>query len=348
MSDIEKRKLTSIAPLFGCSCKLPETELETLLEDINISYSPEILCPGDDAAVIKINDDLAIIKTTDFFTPIVDDPYIQGKIAACNATNDVYAMGATEIVGVLALLGIPRELPLENARMMLKGFQDFCNSIGTSIVGGHTIINPWPFIGGAVTAISSPDKIVYHSGAQPGDVLLLTKPLGIQPAMASTRLSSEYSSIIQSTLDSDIVANAVNLAIECMTTSNLNAAKAINEVGANALTDVTGFGLYGHGLNIARKSNVSLNIDLIPIISGTLELSALFEHGLEEGKSAETAGGLLMSVSEENLDEIIHSLNKYNVPAYEIGTVKEKGNEHVVIDNPEILEISSLSVKFES
>ncbi len=348
MNDIEKKRLTNIAPLFGCSCKLPETELETLLDDINVRYSPEILGPGDDAAVIKINDDLAIIKTTDFFTPIVDDPYIQGKIAACNATNDIYAMGATDIVGVLALLGIPRELPIDNARMMLKGFQDFCNSIGTSIVGGHTIINPWPFIGGAVTAISPPNKIVYNSGAQAGDVLLLTKPLGIQPAMASTRLSSEYPSNILSELDSCILTNAVDLAIECMTTSNLNAAKAINEVGANALTDVTGFGLYGHGLNIAKKSNVSLNINLIPIISGTLELSALFEHGLEEGISAETAGGLLISVSKENLDEMIHALNKYNVPAYEIGNVKEKGNRHVVIDNPEILEISSLSVKFQN
>jgi selenide,water dikinase len=336
--------LTQMVNLCGCSCKLPEIELESLLCSAGISIPANILGPGDDAAVIKINDNVALVLTVDFFTPIVDNPYTQGKIAACNCTNDIFAMGITNVTGVLAILGIPRQLNMEASRDMLRGFQDFCYDINTTIVGGHTIVNPWPIIGGSVTAVADPKEIIYNSGARPGDTLILTKPLGIQPAMAAARISDEFKEILDSTVSPDIVADSVSLAVEIMTTSNLKAAEAVKEIGVNALTDVTGFGLYGHARNIAEKSHVTIDINTIPVIRGTTQLSNLFGYGLEIGKSPETAGGLLISVSSDKKDDLIQALSQRNVPSYEIGTVRKDVGYKIAIKDPEIIEISSLKV----
>lgn len=334
--------LTQMANLCGCSCKLSEIELEYLLCSAGISIPANTLGPGDDAAVIKINDNIALILTVDFFTPIVDDPYTQGKIAACNCTNDIFAMGITNITGVLAILGLPRQLSMETSRNMLRGFQDFCHDLNTTVVGDHTIVNPWPIIGGSVTAVADPKKIIYNSGARPGDILILTKPLGIQPAMAATRISDEFKEILDSTVSPAIVANSVDLAVKIMTTSNLKAAEAIQEIGVNALTDVTGFGLYGHAGNIAEKSHVTIDIHTIPVIKGTTQLSNLFGYGLEIGKSPETAGDLLISVSLDKKDDLIQALSQRNVPSYEVGTVRKDIGYKIAIKDPEVIEVSSL------
>lgn len=342
MSRGKGKKLTEMVHLHGCSCKLPEIELESLLMAAKISPPKDITGPGDDAAVIKVNSNLSLIMTVDFFTPIVDDPYIQGKIAACNSTNDIFAMGATNIMGVLVIIGLPRELSIEAAQEMLRGFQDFCLEVNTTTVGGHTIVNPWPFIGGAVTGIAHPKEIVHNTGAKPSDILILTKPLGIQPAMAATRVSNDFRDTITSTVSQKVIDSAVDLAIEVMTTPNLKAAEAVKEIGVNALTDVTGFGLRGHAGNIADRSHVTMNIHTIPVIRGTPELAKIFGYGLESGESPETAGGLLISVSPTKKDDLIQALSKRNVSAYEIGTV-EGGNGHkTIIKDPKIIEISSL------
>jgi selenide,water dikinase len=130
---------------------------------------------------------LALVKTIDIFTPLVDDGYLQGQITACNVTNDIYAMGVTDITGVLVFEAFPSDMPHKIAVDLLKGFHDFCQQLKAPIVGGHTIINPWPLLGGCAIGISHPAKIVYSSTAQPGDSLILTKPLGIQPAMGLYR-----------------------------------------------------------------------------------------------------------------------------------------------------------------
>ncbi len=297
---------------------------------------------GDDAAVIK-KGNLVIAKTVDVFTPIVDDPYIQGKIAACNSTNDIYAMGLREIIGVLAIVGIPEKLSLSVAKEMLRGFQDFCREIGTSIVGGHTILNPWPLIGGSVTGVGKEEEVLTKAGAKVGDVLILTKPLGTQSAMALSRVPKEFLELIN--ISEEEKEEIINKAIKLMTTSNKYSLEALRraeeKVGdkiANALTDVTGFGLLGHSNEIAKQSKVNIKIDTLPCIKKTPELSKMFGHALLEGYGAETAGGLLIVAKKEYKDELIDELKKVGY-AFEVGEVVGRGNKATLSKDPKIIEV---------
>ena len=285
--------------------------------------------PGDDGAVV-LRGDMAIVKTVDVFTPIVDDPYIQGKIAACNSTSDIYAMGVLDITGVLVIMGIPENLPLEISREMLKGFQDFCREEGTSVIGGHTILNPWPLIGGAVIGVGRKEEIVTKGGAREGDRIVLTKPLGTQTAMALSRVEPEYLSLIE--MEEREREWIVNKAIELMTLSNRRGLLALRElereVGkrvCHAMTDITGFGILGHGNEMARESKVEIEIHTLPVIKGTERLAPLFGHPLLEGYGAETAGGLFMSVEGEYVEDLIEKLRKYGCYGFEVGEVKRSG-----------------------
>jgi len=290
---------------------------------------------GDDASVIKRNG-LVIAKTVDVFTPIVDDPYIQGKIAACNSTSDIYAMGLLDIIGVLVILGIPEKLPIDIVKKMLNGFQDFCRENNTTIVGGHTIMNPWPLIGGAVTGVGKEEEVLTKSGAEEGDVLILTKPLGTQTAMALSRIPDDYKELIG--IDEEEMNYIINKAIELMTTSNRyalkslrNAEKKVGDKIANALTDITGFGLLGHSNEMAKNSNVLIEIDLLPCIKRTPELSKMFGHALLDGYGAETAGGLLISAKSDYKDDLIEELRKNKVYAFEVGKVVKKGEGRAIL-----------------
>ena len=147
--------------------------------------------PWENSSVVKIADGIAVLNTLDFFTPMVDEAEIQGRIAGSNVTSDIYALAVTNIVSVLSIMAYPEDMPDELAVGMLKGFGDFCREMGAPVVGGHAIRNPWPIIGGAATGVGDPEKIVYTRGAKPGDQLFLTKPLGIAPAMAAYRLRKE-------------------------------------------------------------------------------------------------------------------------------------------------------------
>ena len=175
---------------------------------------------GEDSAITRISDTQAIVTSTDFFTPIIDDPYIQGQIAACNATNDVYAKGALDILSVLAIMGMPADLPLKVQKEVLRGFCDFCKSLNAPVVGGHTIVCPWPIMGGAVTALANLDILVYISKAKPGDKIVLTKPLGVQPIMRLLRTTDDQQEKITKSIPEKDLSKAIDTAIHIMTTSN--------------------------------------------------------------------------------------------------------------------------------
>lgn len=275
----------------------------------------------------------------DFFTPIIDDPYEQGQIAACNSASDVYAKGALDVIGVMVIMGNPIDTPETVMRGLMRGFVDFCTSVQAPIVGGHTIVSPWPIMGGSITAITRPSQIVYNSTARPGDVLLLTKPLGTQPAMGVLRVPLEEEENVVNAVPARIVSQAIDRAIEIMTTPNKGAAEAMVEVGVNAATDVTGFGFLGQADILAKRSHVNIELHTLPAIQGTISLSKLFGYGLEEGKSAETSGGLLISVASENIEQLNASLEKRGVVAYEVGGVTE-GTGHAVLSRDlQVLEV---------
>ena len=222
------------------------------------------LVPGKTAASSKSPTTLQFLNTLDFFTPMVDEPEIQGRIAGSNVTSDIYALGVTKIASVLSIMAYPENMPDEFAVGMLKGFGDFCREMDAPVVGGHTIRNPWPIIGGAATGIGEIEKIVYTKGAQVGDRLFLTKPLGIAPAMAAYRLrKEEEGKELLADVPADLVDAAVNEAIEGMITSNKPVAEAMQQVPVHAATDVTGFGLKGHAANMAMLGKVDIVIDQI-------------------------------------------------------------------------------------
>jgi selenide,water dikinase len=326
---------------------LPQADLEKLLESIEV-YLPEgsvkekmLAGAGDDAAVIQIRDDLALIETVDFFTPNVDEPMIQGKISACNTTNDIYAMGAVDIISVLVVMGVPTDMPFEISRDILKGFKNFCERLGTHIVGGHTIINPWPFIGGCAVGLAHPNSIVYNRGAKVGDILLLTKPLGTQPATAAYRLLKEEQQLIDLSeyLPTKVIDRAIQKAIEIMTTTNKPIAEIMQEIKVNAATDVTGFGLTGHAYEVATQSKVNIVIDTMPIIKGTNILSDQLGYSLMEGTSAETAGGMLLSLSRDNVDLFKEKLKERGIESFEIGHVKEGSGQVSIVPDMRIIEV---------
>lgn len=296
--------------------------------------------PWEDAAVYKISEGIALVETLDFFTPIVDEPEIQGQIAACNVTNDIYVMSVTRILNALAVMGVPSDMPLDIAKGMLRGFSDFITNLGARLVGGQTILNPWPVIGGCAIGIGNPKKIVYSKGAKPGDSLVLTKPLGIQPAMAAYRLMKEEDGrAYLRNVPEEIVKEAVRKAIQVMTTSNKPVAEVMQHVKVNAATDITGFGLKGHASNVAKLSNVDFKIDKLPVIKGTPALSKILGYPLLTGETSETAGGVLMSVSKRNLGDLLDHLEKRRVDAFVIGSVKRGSGNVVLAKNLKILEV---------
>jgi selenide,water dikinase len=258
--------LTSLSHGAGCGCKLPAAELHAIVAGLPRTSRDDVLVgfdTADDAAVIRLRPDLALVQTADFFTPIVDDPYDFGRIAATNALSDVYAMGGTP-VSALNLVAFPLEtLGGDVLREILRGGHDAVEAAGAAIVGGHSIDDPEPKYGLAVTGTVHPDEITTNAGGRPGDLLHLTKPLGggVVSTAAKRGLASD-----------ELVAAAV----EVMTTLNDEAARAARAAGAHAVTDVTGFGLLGHLHELALASGCAAEVDAaaVPAIDGVLGLLA--------------------------------------------------------------------------
>jgi selenide,water dikinase len=330
-------RLTKVVPVHGCSCKLPQYQLGGLLEKAGLTggYSEDVLAGAwENSSVVKITGNLAVLNTLDFFTPMVDEPEIQGRIAGSNVTSDIYTLGVTNIASVLTIMAYPENMPDELAVGMLKGLGDFCREMDAPLVGGHTIRNPWPIIGGAATGIGEIEKIVYTKGAKVGDRLFLTKPLGIAPAMAAYRLrKEEEGKELLADVPVDLVETAVNKAVEGMITSNKPVAEVMQKVHVNAATDITGFGLKGHSANMAMLGKVDIVINNLYVIPGTPVLSDLFGYPLLSGEAKETAGGILMAVSKENADALQSELEKRKVQYCEVGYVKAgEGVVHVQKD----------------
>jgi len=259
-------RLTQFSHGGGCGCKIAPGVLEEILGKAGASLLPRELLVGietsDDAAVYQINDSQAIVATTDFFMPIVDDPFDFGAIAATNAISDIYAMGATPLFA-LALVGMPvNQLPLDVIRKILAGGEAVCTRAGIPIAGGHTIDSVEPIYGLVAIGLVHPDRIKRNAGARPDDVLILGKPLGIgiySAALKKGQLSAErYAAFI---------ANTTKL--------NTPGRKLGELDDVHALTDVTGFGLLGHLLEICKGSGIGASIDFsrIPRLDGALELA---------------------------------------------------------------------------
>ncbi|MDP3768915.1 MAG: selenide, water dikinase SelD, partial [Dehalococcoidia bacterium] len=298
----------------------------------------------DDAAVYRLGDDLAIVQTVDVFTPVVDDPYHYGAISAANALSDVYAMGGRPILA-LNIVGFPRgKLPLTVLEDILRGGSDKTREAGVLIAGGHSIDDPEPKYGLAVTGLVHPDRVVRNVGARPGDQLVLTKPLGI--GIITTGIKQEKTS-----------AAAADEAIRIMERLNRDAADAMVEIGVHAATDVTGFGLLGHLYEMTSGSRVRarLRYPRIPIIDEARSLvrrgavaggtarnyeyltSRVDFDGLEEPDriilcDAQTSGGLLMAVSPARVDALETALTRRGVIAARIGEISGDGDGRITTE----------------
>ncbi len=253
-------RLTQYAHGGGCACKIPPGELEDIVRGLAGDAAPDLLVgtdTGDDAAVVQIDAHTAVVSTADFFTPVVDDPYEWGRIAAANALSDVYAMGGRPLVAV-NLVGWPRDvLPVELLREVLRGGRDVARVAGCHVGGGHSIDDPEPKYGMAVTGIADPARLLRNDAALPGQPISLTKPLGVGV------LNNRHKS----------TGEVFPEAIASMVALNDAAAAAALAAGVTAATDVTGFGLLGHLYKMARASGVSAVIDsaAVPYLSGARE-----------------------------------------------------------------------------
>jgi selenide, water dikinase len=256
--------LTSLSHGAGCGCKLSAADLRPIVASLARPSDPRVLVAADtadDAGVVQLTADLAIVQTVDFFTPIVDDPYAFGRIAATNALSDIYAMGA-QPVSALNLVAFPLEaLGPDVLREILRGGADAAAAAGAAVVGGHSIDDPEPKYGMAVTGVVAPDAVLTNAGGRAGDALVLTKPLGA---------GAVATAIKRGLADPALVERAVAV----MTTLNDRAAEQARAARAHALTDVTGFGLLGHVHELAAASGLAAAIDAaaVPAIEGALEL----------------------------------------------------------------------------
>ncbi|MCV7352950.1 selenide, water dikinase SelD [Mycobacterium parmense] len=260
-------RLTQYAHGGGCACKIPPAELEDVIGGLGVvaprDPAGELLVGldgGDDAAVVRLENGTALIATTDFFTPVVDDAYDWGRIAATNALSDVYAMGGRPVVAV-NLLGWPRDvLPFELAAETLRGGMDVCALAGCHLAGGHSVDDPEPKYGLAVTGIADPNRLLRNNSGKAGTPLSLTKPLGVGVLNARHKATGER----------------FEQAIEVMTTLNAAAAGAALAAGVECATDITGFGLLGHLHKLARASGVTAVIEsaAVPYLEGAREALA--------------------------------------------------------------------------
>ncbi len=314
-------KLTSLSHGAGCACKVPAALLAPLVDALPRSEDPNLLVgtsTSDDAGVYRVREDLALVQTVDFFTPIVDDPYDFGRIAATNALSDVYAMGGRPVSALNLVAWSIEELGSEMLGEVLRGGHDVATAAGVVIVGGHTIDDPEPKYGMAVTGLVNPDEVITNAGGRAGDVLVLTKPVGAGAVTTSLKkgLASE-----------EVLAAAV----EVMTELNEPGSAAARAAGARGMTDVTGFGLLGHLHELALASGVAAVVDApaVPAIPGALELLeddravaggsrnnrryaeefASFDDGVDEVRrrlvtDAMTSGGLLVAVDPSRAAEV--------------------------------------------
>jgi selenide,water dikinase len=299
---------------------------------------------ADDAGVYLLREDLALVQTVDFFTPIVDDPYLYGRISALNSINDVWAMGGTPITA-LAITCFPKKgLDFSILGEIMRGGLDTLTEHSVALLGGHSVDDPQIMFGYAVTGTINPQRIITNRGARAGDAIILTKPIGTGIVSTGIKFDKADEATIKASLDTMLLAGR-------------EASELMQEFGAHAATDVTGFSLLGHAWEVARASNVTIEIDSqsIPTIPGALELAAagLITSGdktnrayvgadaqLSDAVSLElsrllfdpqTAGGLLISIDATRADALLARLSKTYTHAARIGRVVERGTHAIVV-----------------
>ena len=301
---------------------------------------------ADDAGVYRLRDDLAIVQTLDFFTPIVDDPYDYGRIAALNSINDVWAMAGTPITA-MAITCFPKK-GVDPAILseIMRGGLETINKFGVTLIGGHSVDNEQIMFGYSVTGVIDPNKVATNSGARPGDVIILTKPIGT--GVISTGIKKGRAA-------DSIVAGSV----ETMLTAGKFAAEAMREFGVKGATDVTGFALMGHSWEMACASKVTIEIDAtaVPLLDGALELAS--EGMLTSGDKTnreyvggdvqidpsvdenlvkllfdpQTAGGMLIAIAEDKAEALLATLNKNYPHARLIGRVQPKASSSIIVSD---------------
>ncbi|MGI8770514.1 MAG: selenide, water dikinase SelD [Acidobacteriaceae bacterium] len=336
-------RLTQQVKAGGCASKLAPGSLQAVLAKLPRQTDENLLVgfdTSDDAGVYRIGPDLALVQTVDFFTPLVDDPYIFGRIAAANALSDIYAMGGRALTA-LTLACFPQQDDLDTLEQIMQGGLSMMREAGCVVVGGHSVKDPEIKFGYAVSGLIDPKRIYTNTGARPGDVLILTKPIGtgvITTALKQGKAEQSW----------------VGRAIESMTTLNRAASLVATreEFEVHAMTDVTGFGLMGHGRELAMGSGVSLEIEVnaVPLIDGARdavrmgtipagllanrEFAGCFVCEREGAEIAEdlvtlmydpqTSGGLLIAVAEEDAEPLLHALHGERIAASRIGRVGDR------------------------
>jgi selenide,water dikinase len=271
--------LTALSSGAGCGCKLAAADLLPIVRSLPAPTDPRLLVgtpTGDDAAVFQLTDELALVHTIDFFTPLVDDPYDFGRIAAANALSDVYAMGGVPITAMNVVAFPLEQLGGDVLAAILRGGLDVVAAAGASVVGGHSIKDDEPKYGLAVTGTVHPARIVSNAGGRAGDVLVLTKPLGAGAIVTAAKRGAAVGALVAA-------------AVEVMVELNARASEAALAAGVHAMTDVTGFGLLGHLHNVARESGLAAQVDAaaVPAIDGVEAL--LRAEGAVSGGSARNA-----------------------------------------------------------
>lgn len=348
MSSTQTAKLTEQVKAGGCASKISPAILDRVLSQLPKQTNPNVLVgfeTADDAGIYKINDDLALVQTVDFFTPMVDDPYTYGQIAATNALSDVYAMGGIPI-SALAILGYPEHGDLDTLAAIMAGGLSKMLEAGCAVIGGHSVKDAEMKFGYAVTGTIHPDRVLKNQGAQPGDVLFLTKAIGTGVITTAIKRSLARQEWIDS-------------ATRSMTTLNKNAAIAIINAGlrVNAMTDVTGFGLAGHAREMALASSVTLEISMddVPLLDGAIECvrANAIPGGLTSNRDfaecvvhnqavvasermtlffdPQTAGGLLISIAPADADQLESLTREAGTPAVRIGRVIQRGEGKPIV-----------------
>ncbi|MCX6255693.1 MAG: selenide, water dikinase SelD [Bacteroidia bacterium] len=334
----------------GCSAKISPKQLEEILKYLPLPEDPNILVDidtHDDAGVYRVNDELALVLTTDFFPPVCSDPYEFGQIAAANSISDVYAMGGDPVLALNIMMFPAAKLPMEVYADILKGGFDKATEAGVRIIGGHTIDDFPPKYGLAVVGYIHPDKIITNAGARPGDSLILTKPIGTGIILAGQRLGM--------TSDNDVTE-----AKRLMMILNKSGAEVMKKYNIRGATDITGFGLAGHALKMAKASRVSLHINMkkVPLIGDAYKLidegcipgasfsnlefaekNTDFAPGLDYNLKmiafdAQTSGGLLFCTPSDNEIKILADLKDAGLrDANVIGYITESKEKLIYFDS---------------
>lgn len=308
--------------------------------------------PGMDASVVKLQfqDNMYMISTTDFFYPLVDDPYLQGKIACANVLSDLYAMAVTQVDTMLMILGVSRDMNTIEQDVvttdLIRGFNDLAKEAGTNVTGGQTVMNPWPIVGGVAMSVRQENQFIRPENAIAGDVLVLTKPLGTQVAVNVYEWlkKSEKWNRIQDILSIEQAKDTFLKATESMCRLNRTAAELMHKYQAHSATDVTGFGILGHLQNQveSQKASVDFELDALPILKHMVQVNDSCNNmfKLLDGYSAETSGGLLLCLPAENAQAFLDEIQEIDgQPAWIVGRVISGTRQARIVDQVSIIEV---------